>query len=62
MFWFVTKQKKWQEMKKMNRYCTRTKGLTEDQNKQYAKDLKEFSKQEAEKFRNQEPESQDAGD
>ena len=41
-------------MKKMNRYCTRTKGLTEAQNKQYAKDLKEFSKQEAEKFRNQE--------
>ena len=46
----------------MNRYCTRTKGLTEDQNKQYAKDLKEFSKQEAENFRNQEAESQDAGD
>ena len=46
----------------MNRYCTRTKGLTEEQNKQYAKDLKEFSKIEAEKFRNQEAESQDAGD
>lgn len=46
----------------MTRFCTRTKGFTEDQNKQYAKDLKEFSKQEAEKFRNQEPESQDAGD
>ena len=46
----------------MNRFCTRTKGLTEEQNKQYAKDLKEFSKQEAEKFRNQEAESQDAGD
>ena len=56
MFWFVTEQKKWQEMKKMNRFCTRTKGLTEEQNKQYAKDLKEFSKQEAEKFRNQEQE------
>jgi len=41
----------------MTRFCTRTKGLSEDQNKQYAKDLKEFSKQEAEKFRNQEQES-----
>ena len=41
----------------MNRFCTRTKGLTEAQNIQYAKDLKEFSKQEAEKFRNQEQES-----
>ena len=40
----------------MNRYCTRTKGLTDEQKKQYAKDLKEFSKQEAEKFRNQEQE------
>ena len=38
----------------MTRFCTRTKGFTEDQNKQYAKDLKEISKQEAEKFRNQE--------
>ena len=41
----------------MTRFCTRTKGFTEDQNKQYAKDLKEFSKIEAEKFRNQEQES-----
>jgi len=41
----------------MNRFCTRTKGFTEEQNKQYAKDLKEFSKKEAEKFRNQEQES-----
>lgn len=40
----------------MTRFCTRTKGLTEEQNKQYAKDLKEFSRIEAEKFRNQEPE------
>jgi len=45
----------------MNRFCTRTKGLTEEQNKQYAKDLKEFSKQEAEKFRNQKQEPKDAG-
>lgn len=38
----------------MTRFCTKTKGLTEEQNKQYAKDLKEFSTKEAEKFRNQE--------
>ena len=37
----------------MTRFCTRTKGLSEEQNKQYAKDLKNFSKKEAEKFRNQ---------
>jgi len=40
----------------MTRFCTRTKGLSEEQDKQYAKDLKEFSKKEAEKFRNQEQE------
>jgi len=37
----------------MTRFCTRTKGLSEEQNKQYAKDLKQFSKTEAEKFRKQ---------
>jgi len=37
----------------MTRFCTRTKGFSEEQNKQYAKDLKAFSKKEAEKFRNQ---------
>jgi len=36
------------------KFCTRTKGLNKDQNKEYAKDLKEFSKKEAEKFRNEE--------
>ena len=46
----------------MNRFCTRTKGLSKEQNKEFAKDLKEFSKQEAEKFRNQEQESHEAGD
>ncbi len=39
----------------MTKFCTRTKGLSEEQNKQYAKDLKQFSKKEAEKFRPQEP-------
>jgi len=37
------------------KFCTRTKGLKEEQNKEFAKDLKQFAKQEAEKFRNQEP-------
>ena len=40
------------------KFCTRTKGLNEDQNKEYAKDLKEFSKKEAEKFRNEESEDE----
>ncbi|MEX0855184.1 MAG: hypothetical protein WD018_05415 [Nitrosopumilaceae archaeon] len=45
------------------KFCTKTKGLTEEQNKQYAKDLKEFSKTEAEKFRNQteEPNEESSG-
>ncbi len=33
------------------RFCAKTKGLTKDQNKEFAKDLKEFTKQEAEKFK-----------
>lgn len=37
----------------MMRFCTKTKGLSEDQNKQFAKDLKDFTKKEAEKFRNE---------
>jgi len=37
------------------KFCTKTKGLDEDQNKEYAKDLKEFAKKEAEKFRNEKP-------
>ena len=36
------------------KFCTKTKGLTEEQNKQYAKELKEFAQKEAEKFKNQE--------
>ena len=44
----------------MTKFCTRTKGLSEEQNKQYAKDLKEFSKKEAEKFRNQEPNEEES--
>ena len=44
----------------MTRFCTRTKGLTSEQNKQFAKDLKEFAKQKAEQFRNEsEPEESD---
>jgi len=37
------------------KFCTRTKNLNEDQEKQYAKDLKEFTKQEAEKFKDEKP-------
>ena len=36
------------------KFCTKVKGLNEDQTKQYAKDLKEFTKKESEKFRNEE--------
>jgi len=36
------------------RFCNKTKGLSEEQNSQYAKDLKEFNKSQAEKFRKQE--------
>jgi len=35
------------------RFCSKTKGLTKEQNEEYAKDLKEFAQKEAEKFRNQ---------
>jgi len=37
------------------RFCAKTKGLTEDQNKEFAKDLKEFTQKEAEKFKDEEP-------
>jgi len=37
------------------KFCTETKGLDEAKNKQYAKDLKEFTKKEAEKFRTEKP-------
>jgi len=36
------------------KFCARTKGLKEEQNKEFAKDFKEFSQKEAEKFKNQE--------
>ena len=39
------------------KFCTKTKGFDEDQNKEFAKDLKEFTQKEAEKFKNQEEES-----
>ena len=42
------------------RFCAKTKGLTKEQNKEFAKDLKEFTKQEAEKFRNQEVQTEDS--
>jgi len=39
------------------KFCTRTKGLSEDQNKEFAKALKKFTQKEAEKFKPQEEES-----
>jgi len=36
------------------KFCARTKGLNEEQNKEFAKNLKEFTQKEAEKFRNEE--------
>ena len=33
------------------KFCTKTKGFSEEQNKEFAKDLKTFTKKEAEKFR-----------
>ena len=41
------------------KFCAKTKGLNEDQNKQFAKDLKDFTKKEAEKFREEPQESED---
>lgn len=42
------------------KFCTKTKGFSEEQNKEFAKDLKDFTKKEAEKFRDQtkEPEEE----
>ncbi len=42
------------------RFCTQTKGLDEEKNKEYAKDLKEFAKKEAEKFRNEKQSNEEA--
>ena len=39
------------------KFCTRTKGLNEDQNKEFAKDLKEFTQTEAKKFQKTEEKS-----
>jgi len=36
------------------RFCAKTKGLNEEQNKEFAKDLKEFTKTEAKKFKDEE--------
>jgi len=37
------------------KFCAKTKGLTEEQNKEFAKDLTKFTKQEAKKFKDEEP-------
>lgn len=41
------------------KFCSRTKGLSEEQNKEFAKDLKAFTKEEAKKFQNQESQTED---
>jgi len=41
------------------KFCTETRGLDEEKNKEYAKDLKEFAKKEAKKFRNDKEEDED---
>ena len=35
------------------KFCTKTKGFSEEQNRQFAKDLKDFTKNEAKKFRDE---------
>jgi len=42
------------------KFCNKTRGLNEEQNTQYAKDLKEFNKNEAEKFRNEKQSNEEA--
>ena len=42
------------------KFCNKTRGLNEEQNTQYAKDLKEFNKKEAEKFRTENPNEVDS--
>ena len=42
------------------KFCAKTKGLNEDQNKEFAKDLKAFTKKEAEKFRNEKQSNEEA--
>lgn len=41
------------------RFCAKTKGLTKEQNKEFAKDLKKFTKTEADKFQNEESKNQE---
>lgn len=41
------------------KFCTKTKGLDEEQNQEFAKDLKAFTKKEAEKFREESQQSED---
>ena len=40
------------------RFCAKTKGLNEEQNKEFAKDLKEFTNKEVKKFQNKELEEE----
>jgi len=35
------------------KFCSQTKGFTQEQNEEYAKNLKEFAQKQAKKFRNQ---------
>jgi len=42
---------------KMPRFCTRTRSLSDEQNIQFAKDLKDFTQKEIKKFRSENQES-----
>ena len=44
----------------MKRFCNTVKGLTEEQEKEFARDSKEFVKKETEKFLKQNEEPQDS--
>ena len=41
----------------MPKFCTRTRGLSDEQNTEFAKDLKAFTKKESEKFSSENQES-----
>ncbi len=43
----------------MKRFCNTVKGLTKEQEKEFAKDSKEFVKKETKKFQDEESESED---
>lgn len=47
-------------MVKNKKFCTTPRGLRGDEPEQYAKDLKQFAKDEAQKFKEQRAEAEDS--